>query len=318
MRMSLTDFRMGNKSMLRKICWIFTLLTLTVSLAAAADAPSASTGLSAAQIVEKNVAARGGLQAWRAVQTLSLQGKMGAGGNQRAVLHVPAPNPKDSEVALPHRPAEEAQLPFLMELKRPRKMRLELQVKGQTAVQVYDGINGWKFRPFLNRRDIEPYTAEELKIASSREDLDGPLVDYAAKGSRVELDGTEKVEGRDTYKIKVTEKSGHAFDVWVDAQTFLEAKIEGQPRRLDGTDHPVEVYYRDYRTVDGLQIPFLLETRVLSVGKNALGFRDTPVPPERIVVDKVVVNPKVEEKLFSKIEVSAASNKTEGKSYQSK
>jgi hypothetical protein len=98
--------------------------------------------------------------------------------------------------------------------------------------------------------------------------------------------------------------------VWVDAQTFLETKIEGQPRRLDGTEHPVEVYYREYRTVDGLQIPFVLETRVLSVGVNALRLRDTPVPPEKIVIDKVVVNPKMEEKLFSKPEVPAvAKNK---------
>jgi len=293
--------------MLRKVCGIFTLLTLTVSVAAAAEAPPAPTGLSAAQIVEKNVAARGGLQAWRAVQTLSLQGKMGAGGNQRAVLHVPAPNPNEVEGTLPRRPAAEVELPFVMELKRPRKMRLELQVKGQTAVQVYDGSNGWKFRPFLNERDVQPYTQEELKIAAHREDLDGPLVDYVAKGSRIELDGTEKVEGRNTYKIKVTEKTGHAVDVWVDAETFLEAKIEGQPRRLDGTEHPVETYYRDYRTVDGLKIPFVLETRVLPVGKTALGLRDTPVPAEKIVVDKVVVNPKVEEKQFSKIEVAAVS-----------
>ena len=297
--------------MLRKTCGIFTVVTLAVSLALAAGAPSAQTGLSAAQIVDKNVAARGGLQAWRAVQILSFEGKMGAGGNQRAVLHVPMAHSNDATT--PHRPKEEAQLPFLMELKRPRKMRLELQFKGQTAVQVFDGTNGWKLRPYLNRQEVEPYSEDEQKIASSREDLDGPLVDYAAKGSRVALDGTEKVEGRDTYKIKVTEKNGHAFDVWVDAQTFLETKVEGLPRRLDGTDHPVEVYYRDYRTVEGLKIPFVLETRVLPVGKNALGLRDTPVPPERIVIDKVVVNPKVEEKQFSKIEVPATSNKTMGK-----
>jgi hypothetical protein len=69
----------------------------------------------------------------------------------------------------------------------------------------------------------------------------------------------------------------------------------------------VEVYYRDFRTVDGLQIPFVIETRVLPVGTNALGLRDTPVPSEKIVIDKVVVNPKIEEKLFSKIELPAVS-----------
>jgi hypothetical protein len=35
----------------------------------------------AEQVIEKNVAARGGLQAWRMVQNLSLRGKMEAGGN---------------------------------------------------------------------------------------------------------------------------------------------------------------------------------------------------------------------------------------------
>jgi hypothetical protein len=204
---------------------------------------------------------------------------------------------------LPHRPAEEVELPFLMEMKRPRKVRVEIQFHGQTAVQVYDGANGWKLRPYLNRHDVEPFSEEELKIASNQEELDGPLVDYAAKGSHVELDGTEKVEGRNTYKIKVTAKTGHTFHVWIDAATFLEAKIEGQPRRLDGTNHPVEIYYRDFRNVNGLQIPFVLETRVLPVATNGLGVRDTPVPPERIAIDKVVVNPKVDEKLFSKMEV---------------
>jgi hypothetical protein len=88
--------------------------------------------------------------------------------------------------------------------------------------------------------------------------------------------------------------------VWVDAQTFLEAKIEGQPRRLDGAYHPVEVYYRDYRPVSGLQIPFVLETRVLLVAKTALGLRDAPVPPEKIVIDKVAVNLKLDDPLVTK------------------
>jgi hypothetical protein len=186
-----------------------------------------------------------------------------------------------------------------MELARPGKMRFELQVAKQTALQVYDGVNGWKLRPYLNRLEVEPYTAEEKKAASNQSELDGPLVDYAAKGTRIELDGTERVEGRDTYKLKLTLKSGDITHVWVDAQTFLEAKIEGQPRRLDGTYHPVEVYYRDYRNVKGLEIPFVLETRVLPVAKTAMGTRDTPVPPERALIEKVVINPGFDAGLFS-------------------
>ena len=292
--------------MLRKMLAILILPAFVLSLQAAGENPVAAPKLPAAAIVAKNVAARGGLPAWRSVQTMTLTGKMGAGGNQRTTLAVPVPHPvgrKAEGLITPQRPVEEVQLPFVLELKRPSKMRLELQFNGDTAIQAFDGTLGWKLRPFLNRREIEPYSAEETKIASAQAELDGYLIDYATKGTQVESDGIEKVESRDTYKLKLTLKSGQITHVWVDAQTFLETKMEGQPRRLDGTYHPVEIYYRDYHAVNGLQIPFVLETRVLPVARTALG-RDTPVPPEKITIDKVEVNLKLDDSLFSKPQVA--------------
>src|SRR5215831_4809802 len=292
----------------RRICGS---LILAACMAEAAAAAPVQAHLSAAEVITKNVAARGGLEAWRAVQTMSVSGKMGVGGNQRATLRLPTQGQatvvtrKADQPPLPSRRLEEVYLPFLMERERPRKMRFELQFAGQTALQVYDGVNGWKLRPYLNRLEVEPYTADEMKAVSTLSELDGPLVDYAAKGTRIESDGIEKVEGRDTYKLKLTLKSGDVTHVWVDAQTFLETKIEGQPRRLDGIYHPVEVYYRDYRNVNGLEIPFALETRVLPVTKTAIGLRDTPVPPERSIIEKVTVNPKLDDSQFSKPKIDA-------------
>ena len=300
--------------MYRKLLAICIPLGFAVSLTAADESPTSGAKLSAAQIVDKNVAARGGLQAWRAVQTMTLAGKLGAGGNQRATLQVPSSGPvsasagRPSRPVLPQRPVDEVQLPFVMQLRRPRKLRFELQFNGQTAVQVFDGTSGWKLRPFLGRRVVEPYSADEMKTTSMQADLDGPLVDYGAKGTKIELAGMDQVEGRGTYKLKLTLKGGEAMHVWIDAQTFLEVKMEGQPRRLDGVDHPVEVYLRDYRPVNGLQVPFLLETRVLAVAKTVLGLKDPPVPPERTIIERVVVNPKLDEALFSKPEVAIASN----------
>jgi hypothetical protein len=277
-------------------------LVLGGCLAAAEQPPKPQANLSAAEIMAKNVAARGGLEAWR---------------DQRATLQVPASSlggvtRKSAQEMLPSRRVEEVYLPFLMELARPRKMRFELQFAGQTAIQVYDGVQGWKLRPYLNRRLVETFTEDELKISAAQSDLDGPLVDYQAKGTHVELAGMEKVEDHDSYRVKMTMQNGQALHVWIDAQTFLEAKIEGQPRRMDGTEHPVEVYFRDYRTVDGLQIPFVLETRVLPVTKTATGLRDVPVPPEKIIIDKVTVNPKFDEALFFKPEagLSATTRQT--------
>jgi hypothetical protein len=219
---------------------------------------------------------------------MSMTGTMEAGGNSQPTFRTPGI--KRSELP-DQRLKEQAQLPFVMELKRPRKTRIEIKFKGDTAVQVYDGANGWKLRPFLNRHQVEPFTTEELKAASLQADLDGYLVDYAAKGTKIELAGIEKVENRDAYKLELTLNSGQLQHVWVDAETFLEVKVEGTPRRLDGKYHSVSIYPRDYRTVNGLRLPFLLETVVDGVKQT-----------EKIRIDTASVDPKLDDSLFAKLQ----------------
>jgi hypothetical protein len=69
--------------MLRKTFLFCSALSACISLAMIGAANSAApANLTAAQIIEKNVSAKGGLQAWRAVQTITLSGKMEAGGKQ--------------------------------------------------------------------------------------------------------------------------------------------------------------------------------------------------------------------------------------------
>jgi len=62
--------------MFRKSLGICLSLVFSVSLTATGGETASQAKLSAAAIVEKNVAARGGLQAWRGVQTMSMQGRL--------------------------------------------------------------------------------------------------------------------------------------------------------------------------------------------------------------------------------------------------
>jgi outer membrane lipoprotein-sorting protein len=255
--------------------------------------------LTAAQIVDKHVAARGGLQAWRAVQTLSVSGTMDAGrgdsiarsariargGMGASVKRAQA----DTAGAGQGEVAKQVQLPFTLEIKRPHKSRLEIVFAGKTAVQVYDGTNGWKLRPYLNRNDVDPFTPDEAKAEASRGDLEGPLVGYAAKGTTVELAGMEPVEGHTAYKLKLAMKNGDTQTIWIDAQSFLDVKVEGTPRRMDGKMHKVFVLQRDFRSVQGLMIPFVLETAVD-------GYRET----HKAVIEKVTLNQKIDDSAFGK------------------
>lgn len=237
--------------------------------AAAQPAPptEAVPSLTVSQIIEKNIAARGGLTAWHAIQSMMEMGKMDAGSNAKV------------------------QLPFRLELMRPRKSRLEILFNGQTAVQTYDGTTGWTLRPYLGRTEPEPFRDEEMRKAAEQQELDGPLIDYAAKGTKAELVSVEPVEGRPAYKIKLTLNTGAARNIWIDAQTFLEIKMDSAPRILDGRPHPVAVYFRDYRNVKGVMIPFTLETAVKDV-----------VGTQKLMIEKVELNPKLDDAAFGKPE----------------
>jgi len=221
--------------------------------------------LPVAQIVDRNIAARGGLAAWRAVNSLTMSGEMDAGGKQ------------------------DVRLPFVMSMKRPQKSRLEIKVQDEKAVQVWDGTHGWKVRPYLNRNEVEPYTAAEAKSAAAAAELDGPLVDFERKGTKVELAGTEVVEGRNTYRLKLTLKGGEQRNLWIDAATFLEAKIDGEPRRMDGRMRKVAVFYRDFKPVSGLQFPHTMETVVESVKGS-----------HKMTIQAIKVKPPLDDSLFAK------------------
>ncbi len=252
--------------------------------------------LSAAEILRRHVSARGGREAWRAVQALSMTGKMEAGTADSIARSVSvtegAKRKGRREVTPPPRAdgaAKQVELPFTLAEQRPNKSRLEIQFAGKTAVQVYDGTNGWKVRPYLNRKDVEPFTPEEAKAEAQGSGLADPLIDAAAHGTKVELAAVERLEGRDVYKLKVTTKAGTTRSVWIDARTFLDVKVEGAPRRMDGKLHSVFVYQRDFRSVQGVKLPFVLETVVD-------GYPQT----HKIFVEKVAVNPKLGAATFAK------------------
>ncbi|MFM0385028.1 outer membrane lipoprotein-sorting protein [Paraburkholderia dipogonis] len=245
-------------------------VAFAASTAGTAQAAAAS-HLSAAQIVERNVAARGGLQAWHAVSALTMSGQMEAGGKKNT------------------------RLPFVMTMKRPHKSRFEIRFNEQTAFQVYDGAQGWKVRPFLGRDEVEPYTPAEVKSAAASAELDGPLIDYASKGSRVDALGMESVEGHRAYVLKLTTKDNTSRRIWIDAASFLELKIDGEPRRLDGKMHDVAIFYRDYRKENGLVVPHTLETVVSGVK-----------PTHKLTIEHFTVNPPTDDTLFAKPQLAMA------------
>ena len=90
-------------------------------------------------------------------------------------------------------------------------------------------------------------------------------------------------------RILARAKDGVQRHVWVDGKTFLESKIEGNPHRFDGKMRGVQSYLTDYRSVDGLMIPFESETRLEGVRTS-----------HKLTLEKVEINPAIEDSVFTK------------------
>ena len=125
------------------------------------------------ELIAKNIKARGGLERLQKVNTMRTTGKIAQDGLDIVVVQ---------------------------ENKRPGKIRSEFTIQGMTGFQAYDGSTGWQVMPFGGRRDPEVLSGDDMKSLVESADIDGPLVDWRAKGHKVEYLGLEPVDGTDAHK----------------------------------------------------------------------------------------------------------------------
>jgi hypothetical protein len=248
------------------------LLSMAVLLSSVAVAKNAKE-LTADEIVARNAQARGGVEAWRHLQTMIWTGQIESDS---------APMPA---------------MAFTLEQKRPNKTRFEMIGSGSRTMRIYDGAHGYRVRA---RReggpDIRPYSPEELKFAHDSQAIDGPLIDYQAKGSTVRLVGREKLENDNTYHLTVQFASGESQDVWVDAKTFLEVRIDRPAYSSAATGGAfavragsTPVYYRNYKSFDGIQIPTLIE-----IGGG------TGRSTDKMQIERVALNMNIDDRQFER------------------
>lgn len=239
----------------------FRILVVAVSLSASALYSQEITEFTVDALVAKNIAARGGIDALRAVQSLQLKGKMIANQGQ-------------------------LEFAFTQTKKRPGEVRTEFTLQGMTLVQAYDGKEGWKISPFGGRKDPEKMSTDDAKSLVEDADVDGPLVDWKAKGNTVEYLGPEEVEGTLAHKLKVVRPNGDVHYVYLDPDYFLEIRIVTQ-RLEQGSLVEVETDLGDYEKVAGVYFPFSIES-------GPKGATDK----QKVIIDKGEANLKVDETQF--------------------
>jgi len=218
--------------------------------------------LTAAELVDRNVDAKGGAATLQSVRSLRREGKLIVDGGQHVL--------------------------GLVETKqRPRSVRTEVSLQGLSQVQAYDGQEGWRIDPFGGRKDPERMPADDVREYAEDASIDGVLADARAAGSSIEYLGTEDIDGTQAHKLKVVRKDGSLQYVYLDPDYFLEIRVESQ-RTVRGVKRTAITDYGNYEKVGGVFWPLSIESGIKGEGT-----------PAKYEYDSAVVNPELAADYFS-------------------
>ena len=163
--------------------------------------------------------------------------------------------------------------------------RNESEVNGQKMIQVITDKSGWMINPMMGGTDPQPVPADQLKGAQDQIYV-VPFLDYAARGSKAELLGQEKLGTVNAYKIKLTSKDSAATTYYFDPATYyiVQAVRSGD---MMGQQVDITTSYSNFKKTDyGWVVPQNME---INMGNQ---FSLTGK------VNKVEVNPNVDTSIF--------------------
>jgi outer membrane lipoprotein-sorting protein len=227
---------------------------------------------SADEILRKSIEASGGRKKLSAIRSLKITGKM--------------ITPPISEGGGPNLKQETAAMPTTIWVKRPAFVRMEMTVGAETMVHIFDGIKAWSTKPGSN--SFEELSGDVLErliagLLKGMSEFGRPLEFYRDSNLPLETIGSERLESREVYKLKVPRKDGNAIYVFMDKANFTKVKQSEIYGDLD-----LDTYYGEYRAVEGILLPHYVEHRAIG---------DQPF--SKITIETIELNVAIDDSLFT-------------------
>ena len=220
-----------------------------------------ASGQSVDDVINQYIAARGGKDKLTAIKALYLEGTRQMMGNEVQV--------KVTKVD-------------------QKLNRVDFEFGGNSGYTIITPDKGWTYIPM---RSDKPEEMPQARVKNMQDQLDiaGPMVDYKTKGYKAELDGKETVNGKEAYKVKLTNAAGKEFTYYIETKTNLLIQTK-QMSEMGGQNggKPVEVTtdLSDYTSVDGVMFPQTITTEGTGMGAGSMTF------------DKIQTNKPVDESLY--------------------
>lgn len=213
---------------------------------------------SAEEIVSKHFTAIGGEDNWKKINSMKMSGSMSIQGME---------------------------MPVTITTVNRKAMRMDMSMMGTNNYQIVTNNEGWVFFPIQQQPKPEPMTAEQVKESQDQLDIQGELVDYKTKGSKIEFIGKDDMEGTEVLKLKLTDKEGKEKTLFFDAASYYILR-EVEKVKADGKEEEVAVSFSNFKKLpEGITFPMTIETQMGPV-----------------TMSTIEVNPKVDESIFKPAE----------------
>ncbi len=221
--------------------------------------PSEAESLTAEELVSRHLHAIGGEKQWAAIETMKITGGYESFSNSH---------------------------PFTIYRKRPDLYRFEHFMIEFDVVCAYDGEKAWWINPMMGQAGQKPGPIFEPqnKITVRESVFDNVLFGYKEKGHTIKLLGMEKLEGEPHYQLEVSIKDGPVETWHINAKTFLRTLVITDGYEY-GRKASMDVFYGDYRKVNGVMMPFYIE-------------QEWHTRHRVFEIEKIEVNVPVDDKLF--------------------
>ena len=190
-----------------------------------------ATSQTAEEIVTKYVAAIGGSDNWKKVNSIFYEGKFEVHGTDVA---------------------------FYKTVLNGKGMRQNMVTSSMTAFQITTPTEGWKYMPFEGQQKPEMVSQDFLKENADQYDAQGVLIDYRQKGHSVEYLGKETIASKEFYKLLIRHKGGKIETLYIDPQTYLlERSIVRQ--KINGKEEDVVTKFGNYKKLpEGILFPMTI------------------------------------------------------------
>ena len=219
---------------------IRSITPLLLSLAVIAPAAAATLD----EVIAKHIEARGGQDNWGKIQSVRITGDYTA----------------FSKVAA-----------FTLTRARDNSYLLDTKMNGRVVIIGYDGATTWWNNHWF-KEGAQRMTGIDSDVAKADAHFVNPLFNYEELGMTAEYLGETEYEGIPALGIKLTRPDGAEETWYLDPSSYLEF-ARTSPGSDFGQPRPQRTFYDDFREIEGVMIPYLIEAqwytrdRVMHVSK---------------------------------------------------